>query len=253
MTIEPVRFGAVDQELLGIMHAPEDPSAAHGRPAFVLCKPFGTEAIRADLLYRALATRLVREGCTVLGFDYHGSGDSPGDSAVTSLTTFVHDTESALAFLRARAPASPLHVFGLALGASIAARASLQASARPAQLVLWEAVDNGNAYADKMCATHRADREQWCKVPWATLKAELNEPEPALPGVVLGFPVSATFAAELRALTSLPLDALRAAGVVVTSGHSERPFAWMSNHEPAAGAGEPVPQDAVRAVLATVR
>jgi alpha-beta hydrolase superfamily lysophospholipase len=254
MSFEPVRFGA-DREMVGVLQTP-DHAAAGEKAAFLLCKPFGTEAVRANMLYRALAMRLVREGCVVLSFDYHGTGESLGDGVDETLAHWADDVVTASAFLRARG-ATTQHWFGLGLGATLAALAAAKSSIPPARVVLWEPVENGRAYADKLRAAHKSDRERWYYQSWSTLLRDLREPEPALPGVVLGFDVGASLAAEIDALNGLPLDALRARGVAVTTSSSERPFPWMSNHAPDGQqqnlGAEVVPQEIVRAAIETVR
>jgi pimeloyl-ACP methyl ester carboxylesterase len=282
MSLEPVRFGRSDREMVGMLHRPEVPQ---GKPAFLLCKPFGTEAIRASLLYRAMATRLVREGCPVLVFDYHGTGDAAGEGGTQSIRDWCEDVLTANAFLRERTAATRTHWFGLALGGSVVALAAAQAAladavaARPEQIVLWEPVEDGQDYGRQLCAWHRIEREQWFKARWQVLRQDFNEPEPALPGTVLGFDVGPILAQELAALEHLPIASLLDAGIRVTLARpggsggsagsielppspslrrlvSEHPFNWMSNHPPKneeyRGA-EIVPQDIVRSALETLR
>ncbi len=201
------RFGAPEREMLGILTLPDELPA---RAAWLLCNPFGQEAVRSKPLYRILAERLAREGCATLRFDFHGTGDSPGDLADQSLGSWIIDLLAADGWLRSRQPAvaTQVHWFGLRLGASIAALAALKAQRRPDQLLLWDPVLDGPEYGRFLLARHRETRSEGLHISGARLCREFGEPEPTLPGNVLGFDVGPALASDLQALGPLPLAAL---------------------------------------------
>ena len=270
MTPDILRFGTPARPMIGALWLPEH---AEARIGFVLCRPFGAEAVRSSALYRALASRLARDGCAVLCFDYHGTGESPGEGRHQSLQKWQQDVLAADGYLRRRTGVGSCHWFGLGLGATIAARAAeLTAPAsRPAHLVLWEPVENGRTYTRTMCERHRHEMERWFRARWEVIQRDHGEPEPTLPGVVLGFEIGAALAGDLDRLEGLPVDALLAAGVAITLGgagapapsHSpllrsievEQSIDWMSNHAPV---GETyrgvaiVPQDVLQAARETL-
>ena len=217
MDPEIVRFGNPLRTMVGALSLP-DRSAP--RIGFLLCRPFGGEAIRSSTFFRTLATRLAREGCAVLSFDYYGTGESPGEGAAQSFQTWQQDILNADAYLRRRTGVTRCHWFGLALGATLASRAAVAARAdsRPAHLVLWEPVENGRAHGASMCARHRREMERWFRARWSVIRRDFAEPEPTLPGVVLGFEVGNALAADLERLDGLPLATLLDAGVALTIG-----------------------------------
>jgi pimeloyl-ACP methyl ester carboxylesterase len=249
MNPEIVRFGAAERTLVGSLWLPQGDNV---RVGFVLCRPFGSEAIRANMFYRSLASRLAAEGCATLCFDYHGTGESPGDSKDQAMAGWESDILVADAFLRERSGAARCHWFGLGLGASLACRAALAtlaSSQRPAHLVLWEPIEDGKAYSTSMCEKHRFEMERWFRSRWAVIQRDFGEPEPALPGVVLGCEIGAQLADDLKGLEGLPIASLLAAGVRITAGRAaggprwpesdrlrpvviENPVDWMTSHAP---------------------
>ena len=92
-TAKPRCFGPSARRLFGIYHPPAEGSA--GRPAVVLCNPFGQEAIRAQRMMRVLGERLARNGHAVLRFDYFGTGDSLGDDIEGDLEGWALDVMEA--------------------------------------------------------------------------------------------------------------------------------------------------------------
>lgn len=244
MDPEIVRFGNPLRTMVGALTLPD---RAQPRIGFVLCRPFGGEAIRSNAFFRTLAMRLAREGCAVLSFDYYGTGESPGEGAGQSFQSWQQDILNADAYLRRRTGVTRCHWFGLALGATLAARAAVAARAdgRPAHLVLWEPVENGRAYGASMCARHRREMERWFRARWNVIRRDFAEPEPALPGVVLGFEVGDALAADLDRLDGLPFATLLDAGVALTIGRAAADSSHAAHAAPvapAAAAAQAMPQ-----------
>lgn len=228
--------------MLGMLSSP---GTSRGDTAFLLCNPYGQEAVRSKPMYRAFADRLLREGVHALRFDYHGTGDSPGDEEPQTLAEWVRDTLCACATLRQATRARRLHLFGIGLGATIAARAALAIDPAPERLILWEPIFDGTAYVQALLDAHREELAFAFGEDWATLKVALGEAEPAVPGCVLGFSIGPELARELGELRGLPLDALAARGCKVECAlrepqsrpaHAciawhvvEEPVNWMSN------------------------
>jgi hypothetical protein len=115
--------------------------------------------------------------------------------------------------------------------------------------VLWEPVEDGVAYGQSMCIKHRCEMERWFRSRWSVIRRDFGEPEPTLPGVVLGSEVGAELAADFKSLAGLPITALLAAGVRITAGRAataapwpesprlksvivENPVDWMTSHAP---------------------
>ena len=189
--------------MVGLLQAPQ--AGKPLRAAFLMCRPFGQEAVRTAPIYRAMSDRLAREGCTVLTIDHHGCGDSPGELDAQSLADWAHDTLVADAQLRSDVPGRPVHWFGMGLGASIAACAAQLAEPAPACLVLWEPVFDGQAYLDRLKAAHRDELTREMGQSWPALRTRGGEAEPEFPGNVLGFPMGERLHSELLELRDLPL------------------------------------------------
>jgi len=209
MIIEPIRFGHSHREMLGMLTAPEQGAQ---NVAVLFCNPFGQEAIRSKPMYRTFADRMAREGVPSLRFDYHGTGDSPGSGDVQTMAAWVHDTIEAARTVVEVTGATQLHLFGLALGANIAARAALALTPAPVRLVLWEPIVDGAAYIDVMLQAHRKELSIAFGERWERIRIRLAEPEPTVPGVVLGFPIGEDLHEELCALALPDFAALTAQG-----------------------------------------
>ncbi|WP_171019970.1 alpha/beta hydrolase [Hydrogenophaga sp. 2FB] len=191
------------------------------RAKFLLCRPLGQEAVRTAAIYRVVADRLAREGGETLRFDYHGTGDSPGDEGHQSLAPWVDDVLAAHELL-AQGDHAPVHWFGMGLGANIALRAALRAKTPPAQLVLWEPVFNGKAYAQALKDGHRAELVRMFRVSWERLLAAGKVAEPQLPGNLLGFEFGPQLSDDLLQMTDLNLlPALRRGIRVICAVHAE--------------------------------
>ncbi|MFZ2650025.1 MAG: alpha/beta fold hydrolase [Burkholderiaceae bacterium] len=268
MEIDSRRFGAPARQVLGLLQRPM-PGKPH-RAAFLMCRPFGQEAVRTAPIYRAMSDRLAREGCSVLTFDTYGCGDSPGEPDAQSLAEWAGDTLAADAQLRRDAPGAPLHWFGMGLGANIAALAAQQCDTAPACLVLWEPVVDGPTYLERLLTAHRKELAREMQRSWRVLVTQGGEAEPVVPGNVLGFTVGERLHSELVELRDLPLRpiAQRGTRVVLVLQDAQRdpaadsdvahlsvqnvetPTDWLSIE--ALGTAI-VPQEIPRTLLATLR
>ncbi len=196
-------------------------SEAQPRARFLLCRPLGQEAVRTAAVFRVLADRLAREGCDSLRFDYHGTGDSPGEENQQSFAQWVEDTLAAHEQFEPGSPA-PVVWFGMALGATLALRAALRAKAAPAHVVLWEPVLDGPRYARTLLDAHRAELTREFSEPWERLLQSGKVVEPTLPGDVLGFDVGQQLADELQQLSEVTLAPALRRGIRVTCAvHAE--------------------------------
>ncbi len=260
------RFGTSQRQMVGLLQTPQ--AGKPLRAAFLMCRPFGQEAVRTAPIFRAVSDRLAREGCTVLTFDHHGCGDSPGDLVGQSLADWIADTDLAHAQLRKDAPGVPVHWFGMGLGANIAALAALKVDPAPNCLVLWQPVLDGPGYVERLKTAHREDLAREMDRPWAAL-IRRGEPEPTAPGSLLGFMLGPRLHSELEHTRDLPLPAIvgRGSRVVMALAESgrggyaasgvtgltlqtiETPTNWMSTE--ALGTAI-VPQEIPRTLLATL-
>jgi pimeloyl-ACP methyl ester carboxylesterase len=100
----------------------------------------------AHRTYRHLATRLASAGFDVLRFDYQGTGDSSGRSDEPDrIRAWVDSIGAAVDELRAIAGVSSIDLFGVRLGATLAALAACERR-DILGLVLWAPAVSGRAY-----------------------------------------------------------------------------------------------------------
>jgi len=148
----PFFFGA-DSGLFGMYHAP----ASTPRRAVLMCPPLGQELIRTHRLYRQLAQALAAQGLAVLRFDYHGTGDSAGDSTDVDWQRCIGDAVTAAGELRSRAGVDRVVAFGARLGGSIALAAADRA--RFGEVIAWDPVVDGDDYVSALDGLQHALRE----------------------------------------------------------------------------------------------
>ena len=137
----PTWFGPEHRPIFGWVHVPERPNG-HG---VVLCPSIGLEGEACQMAFRTVARPLVDAGCTVLRFDYRGTGDSSGMLTDPGrLDEWTADIAECLTYLRA-AGATRLHLVGARLGATLAARAAT-GHVDVASLTLWYPWTRGSQF-----------------------------------------------------------------------------------------------------------
>lgn len=151
--IEPVFFAGTAGSLYGCHHLPGP--ASSGR-AVLICAPIGHEYARCHRALRQLAAQLARRGFHALRFDYHGSGDSEGESDMLSLAQCRRDIGSAITELKRRSAAPQVALVGMRLGATLAFQAAADRN-DVSDVVLWHPVNDGAA----MLAQWRADQREF--------------------------------------------------------------------------------------------
>lgn len=202
MDISIRQFGGTSRRMVGVLQQASPTTPRRAR--YLLCRPMGLEAVRAASVFRVLSDRLAREGCEVLRFDYHGTGDSAGEEAAQTLAGWATDIQAAHQQL-AIDTSVPVHWFGMGLGANLALRAALATDTPPSHLVLWEPILDGPAYTQALLQSHRAELSREFGHPWTRLIQLGKVSEPSLPGNVIGFNVGPPLAQELQALNSFDL------------------------------------------------
>lgn len=226
MNLEVKRFGTAERQMVGLLVRGR--TGVPPRPAFLLCRPFGQEGTRTAAMFRVVADRLARGDSTVLTFDYHGTGDSPGEEVDQSLANWSLDIEAAHQVLAAESDC-PVYWFAMGLACHPALRAAARMTHPPAHLVLWEPVLDGPAYAERLFAAHRQELEHEYHHPWQWLLRQGWVREPEIPGDVLGFDVGPQLAEEIRVLPPLPFASALRRTVGVTCGIHEESESLLSS------------------------
>lgn len=127
------------------------PGVAAAGCVAVICGPVGHEYTRAHRSLRHLADRLARAGIPALRFDYHGTGDSPGDDLDPGrLAAWTASVRSAVAHARAWSGCERVALVGVRLGAALAAQVAAEEPVD--RLVLWTPVVRGKAWIRELQA-----------------------------------------------------------------------------------------------------
>lgn len=211
----PIRFGAANRQLFGLYQAALKDNSRN--ECIVLCNPFGQEAIRSHRLFKVLADRLCRDGFHVLRFDYFGTGDSAGSSDEVSISGFVDDLFIADSEVVQRSGCTRRSWIGLRLGATVAALASTKVLVSPYRLIFWEPVIDGANYLTELAHAHTSALGgaygSRCVYDLALRdKFALESGQEAL-----GFPLTNSFRAELKALTLDSFPGVQASAVDIFS------------------------------------
>jgi len=225
----PQLLGGPARPMVGILHPPADPRRDL---AILLCNPIGQESIRTAVLYRTLAARAARAGIAALRFDYHGCGDSPGRMEEQSLSDWCEDLLAAHRALASLPHRPRIAWFGLGLGANLACSSVMHAHPAPVGTLLWDPVTDGKGYLAALCDAHRRELEFAFGMPWRSIRRLHDEPEPELPGVVLGFEYGGRLVDEIGRSGSADLSPMfeRCRPVVcgLRDGGTAPPNGWPS-------------------------
>jgi exosortase A-associated hydrolase 2 len=111
----------------------------------VYVHPFCEEMNKSRRMAALQSRRLAAAGYAVLQIDLFGCGDSTGDFADARWEIWKHDLQIALAWLKSRGH-GPLGLWGLRLGATLAAEVASDPGLDVEQLVMWQPVSNGEQY-----------------------------------------------------------------------------------------------------------
>jgi exosortase A-associated hydrolase 2 len=115
-------------------------------PSFLFVPPFAEELNRSRRMVALQARALGALGHDVLVLDLYGTGDSAGDFADARWDIWLADIGAGIAWLKARGEGVVL--WGLRLGAMLAAETAHRLEPRPA-LLLWQPVVDGRAYLNQ--------------------------------------------------------------------------------------------------------
>lgn len=190
----PLLFGTSARRLFGIYEPAH--GAGHVQRAVVLCQPWGQEYLRAHRSMRRLANMLATAGCHTLRFDYFGTGDSAGEMHEADLAGWEKDLEWAIDEIKDTSGAAKVALVGLRLGATLATRVAARRAKDVHALVLWDPVVRGEDFLDEVLALETAI---------ASAEPEVRPDVLGGGHEVLGFPVTAAMAAQLKSLDILAL------------------------------------------------
>jgi exosortase A-associated hydrolase 2 len=131
----------------GPLFAVHHPAARQGRDRLgvVYLPPFAEEMNRARRMAALQARRLAALGIDVLLLDPYGTGDSAGDFGEARWEIWREDVKAAIDWLGKRT-GGEVALWGLRLGALLAADVAAAVPERLSRLVLWQPVLSGDRY-----------------------------------------------------------------------------------------------------------
>ena len=120
--IKPVTFENEGQQLVGILHMPDESKHGGKTPGIVMFHGFTGNKTEAHRLFVHIARNLCDAGFTVLRFDFRGSGDSDGEFDDMTVPGEINDAEKALTFLEEQkwVNKEKVGVIGLSMGGRVA-------------------------------------------------------------------------------------------------------------------------------------
>ena len=150
----PLYFGPPERPLFGWLHRP---ATLHGAAVgLVICNPFGNEAVCAQRSLRHFAAEACQIGYPVLRFDYDGTGDSAGhDQEPERLSAWLDSIHAAADELKRATGVERLYLFGIRLGATLAATAAADRDDVEG-LIAVAPVVSGKAYVRELRLLSRA-------------------------------------------------------------------------------------------------
>ena len=141
--LEPVLLPGWAGPLFALYHAPRGSAGAAAH--LIYLPPFAEEMNRARRMAALEARALAAAGVGVLLLDPFGCGDSAGDFGDARWSIWRDDVGMAADWLAARG-AGTLGLWGLRLGALLAADAARASPGRYRRLVLWQPVTSGAGF-----------------------------------------------------------------------------------------------------------
>ena len=179
-----------------IYHHPADGGAHRG---IVYVHPFCEEMNKARRMAALQSRRLAAAGYAVLQVDLFGCGDSSGDFADARWAIWKQDLQVALGWLKSRVD-GPLGLWGLRLGATLAADVARDPGLGIEELLLWQPVNNGEQFLTQFLRLRLA-AEMLAEGTAQTGVRELRETlARGVPLEIAGYDLHPRLAAEIEGL-----------------------------------------------------
>jgi exosortase A-associated hydrolase 2 len=121
------------------------PASGHARTGIVYLHPFCEEMNKARRMAARQSRRLAASGYAVLQIDLLGCGDSSGELRDVRWQRWKRDAVDAIGWLKQRV-AGPVSLWGLRLGATLAADVARDPGLAVEHLILWQPVGSGELF-----------------------------------------------------------------------------------------------------------
>jgi len=179
-----------------IFHRSANGGAGRG---IVYVHPFCEEMNKARRMAALQSRRLAADGYAVLQIDLFGCGDSSGDFANARWDIWKQNLHIALGWLKSRVD-GPVSLWGLRLGATLAADIARDPGLGIEQLLLWQPVSNGEQFLTQFLRLRLA-AEMLAEGTAQTGVRELRETlARGVPLEIAGYDLNPRLAAEIDAL-----------------------------------------------------
>jgi exosortase A-associated hydrolase 2 len=166
----------------------------------VYAHPFCEEMNKARRMAALQSRRLAAAGYAVLQIDLFGCGDSSGDFADARWGIWKQDLQFALGWLKSRVD-GPLGLWGLRLGATLAADVARDPGLGIEQLLLWQPTSSGEQFLTQFLRLRLA-AEMLAEGSAQTGVRELRETlRRGMPLEIAGYDLHPRLAAEIDALS----------------------------------------------------
>jgi exosortase A-associated hydrolase 2 len=143
--IEPFFMPSPNGNLFSIYTSPTENKVVGG---VLYIPPFAEEMNKSRRMAALQSREFARMGYGVLQIDLPGCGDSSGDFAEASWESWMQAAITAYEWLRNKIQ-GPLYLWGLRLGATLAAELSTQLP-KLSGLILWQPIINGALYLNQI-------------------------------------------------------------------------------------------------------
>jgi len=201
--VRPLYFGPAERTLFGWLHPAADNARNIG---IVLCSPSGYEAICTHRSYRRFAEAAAARGFPALRFDYDGTGDSAGRGLdADRVGHWLSSITTAIDTLKAQTGVERVCVFGIRVGASLAAKA-VQGRTDIHSMIAFAPLVKVNSYLREIRALAMSG-DQEPPPPELKIDPELQE--------AAGFATTPETRKALAAIDLMTFDAAPAAHVLV--------------------------------------
>lgn len=121
-------------------------ASGQARAVILFIHPFAEEMNKSRRMVAEMCRQLSAAGFAVLQIDLAGCGDSEGDFADASWQCWMDDVDVAVQWLQQRCPLAPLWLWGMRLGALLAACYASSHEGAVRRLLLWAPVLNGEQF-----------------------------------------------------------------------------------------------------------
>ncbi|EHR71975.1 hydrolase, exosortase system type 1 associated [Burkholderiales bacterium JOSHI_001] len=172
MITTPLFLDTAGGRCFAVHHRPENAADTRGQVLCVL--PFNEEMNRCRSMVTLQARALAEQGFGTLVVDLLGTGDSEGEHGQARWSAWLHNLRDASRWLDAQ-PGPRRVIWGIRLGAILAAQLHAERNDANTALLLWQAVADGKTHLTQFLRVRIAanmDRPELPKETNATMRAQ---------------------------------------------------------------------------------